>query len=146
MNIIEVVKSALQSFPQINEVCNEISIDFTDDTIDSYGLSSTGDTLLKEDILGNQTRQHNFILYAVYQSVNDYDRMVNTGALLSLQMYLEHFADNQEVTVKVGDKEYIGTLTKLTCSNGMIYEIPNGDMNNGVVYQLQIISQYKIDF
>lgn len=91
MNIIEVVKSALQSFPQINEVCNEISIDFTDDTIDSYGLSSTGDTLLKEDILGNQTRQHNFILYAVYQSVNDYDRMVNTGALLSLQMYLEHF-------------------------------------------------------
>ena len=50
MNIIELVKSALQSFPQINKVCNEISIDFTDDTIDSYGLSSTGNTLLKEDI------------------------------------------------------------------------------------------------
>lgn len=145
MNIIEVVKSALQSFPQINKVCNEISIDFTDDTVDSYGLSSTGDNLIKEDVLGNQTRQHTFVLYAVYQSINDYDRMANTGVLLSLQMYLEHYANNQKVTVQVDDKEYIGTLTKLTCSNGMVYEIPNQNMNNGVVYQLQILSQYNIE-
>lgn len=145
MNIIEVVKSALQSFPQINKVCNEISIDFTDDTVDSYGLSSTGDNLIKEDVLGNQTRQHTFVLYAVYQSINDYDRMANTGILLSLQMYLEHYANNQKITVQVDDKEYIGTLTKLTCSNGMVYEIPNQNMNNGVVYQLQILSQYNIE-
>lgn len=145
MNIIEVVKSALQSYPQINKVCNEITIDFTDSTVDSYGLTSTGDTLLKEDILGNQTRQHNFVLYAVYQSVNDYDRMVNTGTLLSLQMYLEQYAKGQKIAVDVNNKCYNGTLTKLTCANGMVYEIPNQNMNNGIIYQLQIISQHKIN-
>lgn len=32
MNIIELVKDILQQFPKISEVCNDIHIDFTDDT------------------------------------------------------------------------------------------------------------------
>ncbi|MDY4812884.1 MAG: hypothetical protein SO152_03430, partial [Ruminococcus sp.] len=79
MNIIEVVKETLQQFPKISQVCNDIHIDFTDDIPTNYGLSPTGDTLIKEDILGNQTRQHTFILYAVFQSQSDYDRMANSG-------------------------------------------------------------------
>ena len=77
MNIIELVKDILLQFPKINAVCNEIHVDFTDDTPTNYGLSSTGDSLISEDLLGNQTRQHNFVLYAVYQSMNDYDRLSN---------------------------------------------------------------------
>ncbi|MGN0661354.1 MAG: hypothetical protein ACI4JX_06500 [Oscillospiraceae bacterium] len=144
MNIIELVKSILEEFPRISEVCNNIHIDFTDDTPTDYGLSSTGDTVLKEDILGNQTRQHTFTLYAVYQSLNDYDRMTNSGVLLELSYWLEKHANKQKIAVVTDGKELTGTLSKLTCSNGMLYQIPN-QINDGWIYQLQITAEYKIE-
>lgn len=145
MNIIELVKSILQDFPKINEVCNDIHIDFTDNTSDSYGLYSIGDALLAEDILGNQRRQHNFLLYAVFQSVNDYDRLNNSGTLLELQLWLERQAQCQEIDTIVGNEKITGELTKLTCSNGMLYAIPENNLNSGVQYQLQITAEYKIE-
>lgn len=145
MNIIELVKSILLEFPKISEVCNDIHIDFNEDVPTSYGLSSTGDVLLKEDVLGNQTRQHNFILYAVYQSVNDYDRMANSGLLLELSLWLGQHANEQEISVMVNDSELHGTLSKLTCANGMIYNIPNENFNDGIQYQLQITAEYQLE-
>lgn len=136
MNIIELVKEILLKFPKINEVCNDIHVDFTDDIPTNYGLSSTGDSLIKTDVLGNQSRKHTFILYAVYQSQSDYDRMVNSGTLLELQYYLEKNYFNQ----KFSD----GIITKLTCSNGMLYEIPE-ELNDGILYQLQITAEYEIE-
>lgn len=145
MNIIELVKSILQNFPKINEVCNDIHIDFTDGTNDSYGLSSIGDTLLAEDVLGNQHRQHNFILYAVFQSANDYDRLNNSGVLLELQLWLERQAQHQKIENIVDNEKLTGELTKLTCSNGMLYAIPENNLNSGVQYQMQITAEYKIE-
>jgi hypothetical protein len=147
MNIIELVKDILQQFPKISEVCNDIHIDFTDDTPTNYCLSSTGDSLVSSDILGGQTRQHNFILYAVYQSMNDFDRMSNSGVLLELQMWLESYADKHRdttFTTITEDEERTGVLEKLTCANGMIYAIPNENTNDTVQYQLQIAAQYQI--
>lgn len=145
MNIIELVKSLLQEFPKINDICNNVHIDFTNDIPTSYGLSPTGDTLLSEDILGNQLRQHTFVLYAVYQSINDYDRLANSGTLLELQMYLESKADNQQISINVGDKTITGKLKKLTCANGMLYEVPQENMLDGVTYQIQITAQYTTE-
>lgn len=144
MNIIELVKSILQEFPKINEVCNEIHVDFTDESPTSYGLSPTGDKLIKEDILGNQIRQHNFILYAVYQSQSDYERIANSGTILELQMWLERHANNQEISITVDNKELTGRLLKLNCANGMLYSVPSNNLNDGVLYQLQITAEYKI--
>ena len=140
MNIIELVKSILQEFPKIND----LHIDYNEAAPDEFGLYPTGDTLVKDDILGNQTRQHKFILYAVYQSFNDYDRLANSGTLLELQMWLERHANNQEVSITVDNKELTGTLSKLTCANGMLYNIPDENTNSGVQYQLQITAEYKI--
>lgn len=145
MNIIELVKSLLQEFPKINEVCNGIYVDFTNDTPTNYGLSPTGDTLLSEDVLGNQTRQHTFVLYAVYQSTNDYDRLANSGTLLELQMYLERKADNQQISINTGSETITGELKKLTCANGMLYSVPQQNMMDGVMYQLQITAQYTTE-
>lgn len=145
MNIIELVKDILLQFSKINEVCNDIHIDFTDDVPTNYGLSSTGDSLLSEDLLGNQTRQHNFVLYAVYQSINDFDRMSNSGVLLELAMWLERQANEQEIKITIGDTTLNGSLKKLSTANGMLYNIPNGNLNDGVQYQLQIIAQYEIE-
>ena len=145
MNIIETVKDLLQKFPKISEVCNDVHVDFTEAETDSYGLSPTGDTLLFEDVLGNQTRQHTFTLYAVYQSVNDYDRLANSGVLLELQMWLEREGTGMSISAEVGNETFTGTVKKIVCSNGMVYAVPQENMTDGVMYQLQINAQYTIE-
>lgn len=164
MNIIELVKQIVTDYPKISEFTNGIHIDFTDDTPTNFGLSSTGDTLIKEDILGNQTRQHNFVLYAVKQSFNDYDRLANSTFLLDFSYWLEHSAIDQAVTSVVDgfgtsfpDGEYPsddkypihsglkGKLIKLSTANAMLYSVPTGDINDGVTYQIQIRAQYTIE-
>ncbi len=142
MNIIELVKSILQEFPKISELIN---IDSLGTNPDDFGLYPTGDKLIKTDVLGNETRQHTFILYAVFQSFNDYDRLANSGFLLELQMWLERHALNQELSVDVGEKTLTGELTELTCANGMLYNIPDNNTNSGVQYQLQITAEYTIE-
>ena len=137
MNIIELVKSIVESYEDIGK----LHIDYTGAVLDSCGISSTGDVLQTEDILGNKTRQHNFVLYTVWQSQSDYDRMVNSGILLGLQCFLENTAHEQSVTSPDGKN---GNLKSITCSNGMLYQVPNGNFNAGVIYQLQISAQYII--
>lgn len=139
MNVIERVREIVQSFPDIAAVCNEIHVDFTDDTADNYGLSPTGDMLLKRYVNGDEKRQHTFILYAVWQSLSDYDRMANSGVLLDLQYYLENYAGDKSITTTAGT----GELTKLTCANGMLFEIPDENFNAAVRYQLQITANYN---
>lgn len=141
MNIIETMRSILESFPKISV----LHIDSNKNAPDEFGLYPTGDRLVKADILGNQERSHTFILYADFQSFNDYDRLQNSGTLLELQCWLERCADNQPVTVTVGENELSGTLTKITCRNGMLFSIPDGNMNAAVRYQLQITADYKIE-
>lgn len=140
MNIIEFVKNIVQEFPKIAEVCNEIHIDFTEDNPTNYGLSSNGDTLIKSYVNGDEVRQHTFTLYAVYQSINDYDRITNSGVLLDLQRWLESYSGNKSFT----DGDYVGELRSLACSNGMLYSIPNENMNDAVQYQLQISVKYNL--
>ncbi len=144
MNIIEKVTDILQSYPKISEVCNEVHIDFSDPEPTSYGLSSTGDALIAEDILGNQKRQHSFMLYSTFSSINDYERMLNSTALLELGLWLEEQTDC-EIESNVGDSVYTGKLTKLRAENGMLYEIPQENQYDGWQYQLQIIAEYTVD-
>lgn len=140
MNIIEVLQSALETFPNIND----LHIDYNENAPDSFGLYPTGDRLVTQDIIGNQKRNHNFILYADFLSFNDYLRLQNSSTLLELHYWLEHYADGQEVTAIIGENEYIGNLTKITCSNGMLFSIPDGNMNTAVRYTLQIAVEYTI--
>ena len=141
MNIIETIKTALESFPSIGT----LHIDYNENAPDEFGLYPTGDRLIKEDVLGNQEREHTFILYADFQSFNDYDRLQNSGALLELQQWLERYADNQTVTATIGAVELTGQLKKITCANGMLYNIPSENYNDAVRYQLQITAKYSIE-
>lgn len=143
MNIIECVREIVSSFPRIKEVCGTVHIDFTNSDAESYGLSPTGDTLIKENILGDETRQHTFILYAVYQSLNDYDRLSNSGVLLELQQWLEKQKD-YEITAEIDSEIHRGQLKKITAANGMLYSIPSENLTENVRYQLQISAEYII--
>lgn len=141
MNIVEVMQAALASC----SAAERLHIDYNQNIPGSFGLYPTGDRLVSEDILGNQERSHTFILYADFQSFNDYDRLQNSGFLLRLQSCLERFPDGQPVTQLAGEAEYNGYLKKITCTNGMLFSIPDGNMNTAVRYQLQITADYTIE-
>ncbi|QHQ61389.1 hypothetical protein Ana3638_11905 [Anaerocolumna sedimenticola] len=141
MNIIELVKEVVLGYPNITD----LQIDYTEDSPDNYGLYPTGDQLIKESITGNQDRQHNFVLYAIFQSINDYERMANSTFLLDLAYWLEHAATGQEIEVTINEHIVTGTLIKLSSANGMLYGYQEGTLSGPVTYQLQIYAQYHLE-
>lgn len=144
MNIIERVREILQRFPKISEVCNEIHVDFADPEPTSYGLSSTGDSLIKEDVLGNQTRQHSFMLYSTFSGINDFERQENSSALLELANWLPRQI-GKEVETEIDGKVHKGKITKISAENGMLYAVPQENEIDGMQYQLQIIVNYTLE-
>ena len=145
MNIIELVKQTLTEFPRISEMNYGLNVDFTEDTPGNCGLYPTGDQLIKEDVLGNQDRRHNFVLYAVFQSFTDYDRLANSTFLLDLAYWLEKAATGQEVEVTINEQTVSGKLTSLSSANGMLYGYQDGTLTGPVTYQLQIYAQYHLE-
>lgn len=144
MNVIEVVREILTKCSLVEQFTNHVHVDFTENISGDFGLYSIGDSLVKEDILGNQTRQHNFVLYAHNQSFNDYDRLVNSTFLLELSHWLEK-VKGQEISEVINGVELTGELISLTSANGMLYGVPTGDINDGVMYQLQIYARYTLE-
>lgn len=130
MNIIQKFRETLHNYPDISEVCNAVHVDFTDPEPSSYGLSSVGDILVKEDIMGGQIRQHNFFLYSTFSSINDYERLENSCILLNLAQWLEKQTD--------------GNIIKITAENGQLFAVPQENELDGWQYQLQITVHYKV--
>lgn len=145
MNIIELVKQTLTNCPLISGLTGEINIDYTENAPVSIGIYPTGDQLLREDIQGNQDRRHNFVLYAVFESFNDYQRVANSTFLLDLNYWLEKAATGQEIEVTINEQTVTGNLKKLSSANGMLYGYQNGTISGPVTYQLQIYAQYHLE-
>lgn len=144
MNIIEKVRSLVQSFPKIAEIYGTVHVDFTGNEPTDYGLSSLGDTLVVEDICGNQERQHTFMLHSVFSAVNDFERMSNTGVLLELAQYLDR-CRGDEVTHEINGVTHTGEITQITTANGALTMIPDENTVSGWFYQLQIIAEYTVN-
>jgi len=145
MNIIEQVKQILADCPLVQDLSGGINIDYTEDSPVSFGLYPTGDQLTKENILGNQDRRHNFVLYAVFQSFTDYDRLANSTFLLNLAYYLEKAVTGQEIEVTINNETVSGKLTKLSSANGMLYGYQDNTLSGPVTYQIQIYADYCIE-
>ena len=141
MNIIETVKGILNSYDKIQEFTRGITIDFTDEKIEGVGLYSSGDTLVKQDVLGNQQRRHNFYIYSVNDSTLDYDRLNNSNFLLELGYYLD-LQKNIPITANVANVERNGKITKMSCANAMKYSVDT--QNKNYIYQIQINVDYTI--
>lgn len=143
MNVIETVRDLLQSFPKIAEACGSVHVDFADPDPTSYGLTSIGDTFLSEDVLGNQTWRHSFLLYATFSSADDYERLVNSGLLQELTLWLSR-QEEREITQEIGDEILNGEITKISAGNAMLYDVPQENTLDGVQYQMNISAEYKI--
>lgn len=146
MTIIDYMRKKLTEYPKISEFLagDDIHIDFTAPDPVNYGLSSTGDSLIKEDILGNQIRQHNFVLYAVGQSYTDYNRLANSNFLLELAYWLERLPEESGMTVYSDGQKIPARFFKATTANAMSMGLMGDTINQGVMYQIQIYAQYKI--
>lgn len=147
MTIIDYMRKKLTEYPQISEFLAEddIHIDFTDPEPVNYGLSSTGESLIKEDVLGNQVRQHNFVMYAAGQSFTDYNRLANSNFLLELSYWLNDLPPGDELDVKVGMQSRKGIFLKATTANAMSMGLMGDTIDKGVMYQIQISAQYKVE-
>lgn len=134
MNVIEKTQHIISEYPEISKFTNEVDIDFTSNEPTSFGLSSTGDTKVKEFLTGKQVRQHNFVLYATQDSFNSFQRLNNSNFLMEFSYWLE-----QQKNIDIDE----GKITKMWASNGMAYEAPSGDINDGIRYQIQIYVEYE---
>jgi len=144
MTIIELVRKVLTEFPRIQELTDYVHVDFTKDDSDNYGLSPTGDTLLRKNILGMETRRHNFVLYAVHEAPEDFNRLENSNFLLELNYWLERYKTDEKIEFEIGNNQFEGELISLSSANGMLYGLQNGDINSPVMYQLQIYATYTL--
>ena len=140
------MRQKLTEYPKISEFLagDDIHIDFTDPSPVNYGLSSTGDSIVKQDILGNQIRQHNFVMYAVGQSYIDYNRLANSNFLLELAYWLEDLPEEAGIEAIVDGEVFNGRFIKASSANAMAMNPMGESMNDGVMYQIQIYAQYKI--
>lgn len=143
MNVIEVMKQVLTDYPKISElISDEVHIDFTEEGDHVYGLSSTGDSLVKKNILGNHTRANNMVLYVVNQSAYDCERLQNSSFILDLGYYLETLK-GMEITATINDNELTGYIDSVTVANGMAYTI--SEDRQYMTYQIQIRAVYKLE-
>lgn len=147
MTIIDFMRQKLTEYPKIAEFMGgaDIHIDFTDPQPTNYGLSSTGDSLIREDVLGNQIRQHNFAMYSVGQSFTDYNRLANSNFLLELGYWLERLPEGDELSTEIDGQTVTGRFLKATTANAMAMQPMTEDISDGVLYQIQIYAQYKIE-
>lgn len=147
MTIIDYMRQKLTEYPKISDFLSgeDIHIDFTDPEAVNYGLSSTGDTVLKEDIRGRQTRQHKFVLYAVGQSFTDYNRLANSNFMLELSYWLESLPEEDGIDIVVGNKKFSGRLLSIKTANAMSMGLMGETIDQGVMYQLQIYVNYKAE-
>lgn len=147
MTIIDFMREKLAAYPKISEFLagEKIHVDFTAPEPVNYGLSSSGDTLLKSDLLGNQRRQHSFVLYAVGQSYTDYNRLANSNFLLELAYWLERLPEQEGISVTIDGQELTGRFEKATTANAMSMALMGETIDAGVMYQLQIYAQYTIE-
>ena len=146
MTIIDFMRQKLTEYPKISEflVGGDMHVGFTEPGF-GYGLSSNGDSLIREDLLGNQIRQHNFAMYAVAPSFTDYCRIANSNFLLEMGYWLEHLPEKDGIHVEIDGQDLRGRFLKAIPSNAMAMQPMGETVNDGILYQIQIQVTYKIE-
>lgn len=146
MTILEITKQIINEYPHIEDFTNNIHYDFSGDTEGEAGLYIAGDRKISEDVLGNQMRQSDMIMYATCQAASDYDRLNNSNFLSNLSWYLEN-VEQGAYEVTIGDDNNVkkGKLEQISCSNAMLLAYLTDELTGPVRYQLQITAQYRID-
>ena len=142
MTVLEFMRSWLND-SGLMEQFDEKHFGFMDEIPSQSGLFSNGSSLIREDIEGNKTYQANMVLMSGLHAFGDYDRIMNSNFMTQLTYSLNEIKGS-EITETINGEEKTGVIKSVNGSNGMLYSIPSGDINDGVIYQLQIQVNYII--
>ena len=86
------------------------------------------------------------MLYAINQAYNDYERLSNSSFLLELSYWLESIEEGEyEIEVTINGKTRTGKLKSISCANAMLFAVPTEDINDGVMYQVQVYAEYTLE-
>lgn len=146
MNLIECVKNLLSKDEYMDEF-NGVHIDYTDNSNENTGLFLTSDNKLKEDVLGGMTRKATFTIYRNVYNATDSERIQNSTFILGLSAYLESL-ENTDIQFDyfIGKNEKRNAyITKIECSNGMLFKYLNGNPGMGAQYMLQLTVNYEVN-
>ncbi len=137
MNIIEAMKSFINSCSFISEFSSGVKIDYTSNKPVNFGLSSSGNDVVKIYLSGNTVNQHSFVLYASKYTIEDADRLTNSGFLEKLSDWIAE--KNKARAFPMIEK---GHIQKITAANAILFDLAeNGDTG---LYQIQIqVIYYK---
>lgn len=141
MNVFEFLKEYLKNNGLMSQFL--INTDFNDSEVEHAGLFFNGTKLIGKDICGNKQYEADFMLLSNLQSFNDFDRIQNSDFMFKLTYALDQIEGDPIIEEISGEKRE-GIILEVSASNAMAYEVPSGDINDGVVYHLQIKVNYCI--
>lgn len=138
MNLFETVEKIVRDYERFDEYGDTVNTDFGNNEEGNVVVIGEGDTLIKEDILGNETHKHDFSIIAINQAVTNYDRLKTNDWLLSFASYLRK---QRDIEFDCSDGECV--IQKIEASKGIVLGAPEDDINNGVGYSLDLAVIYK---
>ena len=149
MNVIETTKQILSECIAMDAFNGGIHIDYTDSEAQDIGMYPVGPTKVGEDIVGNYKYKIVFEVYSKLTDFEDYDRLKNSNFLAMLTYYLnskKHIEITEDVKTDILGSTYEieGKINDISAGNGLLYSLPTGDINDGVMYQLQITVNYTL--
>lgn len=109
----------------------------------TLGLFSTGAIKAKENLVGDMAYRIIFQLQAGMTAYEDYERLKNSDFLLNLTYELDQ-AKDVEIAEQINGFFGSRVINSISAGNALLFEVPTGDINDGVVYQLQLTVGYTI--
>lgn len=120
-----------------------VHVDYNEAGESSASLFSNGASKISENLIGNPAHRISFQLYTGLHAFQDYDGLKNFDFLLKPTYYLDSMS-GQSITESVNGAEFPGEITRISRANVMIFDVPIGDINDGIRYQMQIAVTYGI--
>lgn len=139
MSILSAIREYVASCPFIREFSGGRYVDYTDARPGSYGIMVAGESELSRDFAGNTVNQYNFALYARGFTLEDADRVENTGFLENFSRWLQD-NDRRGRYPALGDRD---AAESISCANGALFEYDESQETGLYQIQCQMIYERK---
>jgi len=143
MNVTETIQKIITDCPLMDEFNNGVHIDYTEAKDNDAGMFPIGPTKTGEDLVGNEKYKMTYQFYAGLCAFEDAERLKNSDFLTQLTYYLNKMKNISIIETMDGEQRY-GTIKKIDAANALVFDVPTGDLNDGVRYQLQLSVSYII--
>jgi hypothetical protein len=137
MTLYETVESIVKQYEKIGDFC-KVTTDFGENEEGNLVIANGGNNLIKRDIVGSETLQHDFEVIALNQAITNYDRLQNNNWLLEFADYLQN---TKKATFGINGK--LCEILKITANKGMILSAPDENSLDVVAYSVPFSVIYK---